>query len=143
MTDRDHFAAAALTGLLAAPTDKDRSWDYWSRFAYEAADAMLRERARSYEENDEKLGVSNMKHDASQIVPSRTTAGGVTPPPGSSGGQINRSAERQSPASECGGGEPPDAPQADNALAAGGRGHFPDSRTRKINGGHRRTHHDA
>lgn len=41
---RDHFAAAALTGLLAAPTDKDRSWEYWARLAYEAADAMLRER---------------------------------------------------------------------------------------------------
>ena len=46
MTDRDTFAAAALTGLLAAPTDKDRSMDYWARLAYEAADAMLRERER-------------------------------------------------------------------------------------------------
>jgi hypothetical protein len=43
VTDRDNFAAAALTGLLAAPTDKDRSWDYWARLSYEAADAMLRE----------------------------------------------------------------------------------------------------
>jgi hypothetical protein len=41
MTDRDYFAAAALTGLLAAPTDKDRSMDYWARLAFEAADAML------------------------------------------------------------------------------------------------------
>jgi hypothetical protein len=41
MNDRDAFAAAALTGLLAAPTDKDRSMDYWARLAYEAADAML------------------------------------------------------------------------------------------------------
>lgn len=46
MTDRDAFAAAALTGLLAAPTDKDRSMDYWARLAFEAADAMLRERDR-------------------------------------------------------------------------------------------------
>lgn len=45
MNDRDHLAAAALTGLLAAPTDKDRSMDYWARLSYEAADAMLRERA--------------------------------------------------------------------------------------------------
>jgi hypothetical protein len=44
MTDRDTFAAAALTGLLAAPTDKDRSLEYWARFSYEVADAMLRER---------------------------------------------------------------------------------------------------
>jgi hypothetical protein len=44
MIDRDFFAAAALTGLLAAPTDKDRSMEYWARLSYEAADAMLRER---------------------------------------------------------------------------------------------------
>ena len=46
MTDREHFAAAALVGMLAAPTDKDRSWDYWARLSYEAADAMLCERER-------------------------------------------------------------------------------------------------
>jgi hypothetical protein len=46
MTDRDTFAAAALTGLLAGPGDKDFSADYWARHAYEAADAMLRERER-------------------------------------------------------------------------------------------------
>jgi hypothetical protein len=44
VTDRDTFAAAALTGLLAAPTGKDRSLEYWARFSYEIADAMLRER---------------------------------------------------------------------------------------------------
>ena len=44
MNDRDTFAAAALTGLLAAPTDKDRSWEYWARLSYEAADAMIQER---------------------------------------------------------------------------------------------------
>ena len=47
MTDRDTFAAAALTGLLAGPGDKDFSVDYWARHAYEAADAMLRERERT------------------------------------------------------------------------------------------------
>ena len=46
MTDRDTFAAAALTGLLGGPGDKDFSMDYWARHAYEAADAMLRERER-------------------------------------------------------------------------------------------------
>jgi hypothetical protein len=46
ITLRDTFAAAALTGLLAAPTDKDRSSEYWARFSYEIADAMLRERER-------------------------------------------------------------------------------------------------
>jgi hypothetical protein len=44
MTDLDTFAAAALTGLLAAPTDKDRALEYWARLSYETADAMLRER---------------------------------------------------------------------------------------------------
>ena len=52
---RDTFAAAALTGLLAAPTDKDRSWDYWSRLSYEVADAMLRERSRSVKNDAETV----------------------------------------------------------------------------------------
>lgn len=47
MTDRDKFAAAALTGLLAAPTCKDRSWEYWAKCAYQAADAMLVHRSLS------------------------------------------------------------------------------------------------
>jgi hypothetical protein len=46
VTERDTFAAAALSGLLAGPGDKDFSADYWARRAYEAADAMLRERGR-------------------------------------------------------------------------------------------------
>ena len=45
-TLRDTFAAAALTGLLAGPGDKDFSADYWAKHAYNAADAMLRERER-------------------------------------------------------------------------------------------------
>jgi len=47
MTDRDEFAAAAMTGLLAGPGDKDFSMEYWARHAYGAADAMLRERERN------------------------------------------------------------------------------------------------
>ncbi len=61
MTDRDTFAAAALTGLLAAPTDKDRSSEYWARFSYEIADAMLRERERTI-------------HDAAPAATARTDA---------------------------------------------------------------------
>ncbi len=70
MNNRDHFAAAALAGLLAAPTDKDRSMDYWARLSYEAADAMLRGRERvaaapvPYVESDEKSCFFNTKHDA-------------------------------------------------------------------------------
>jgi hypothetical protein len=46
---RDTLAAAALTGLLAGPGDKDFSMDYWARHAYGAADAMLRERGNHSE----------------------------------------------------------------------------------------------
>jgi len=89
---RDTFAAAALTGLLAGPGDKDFSMDYWARHAYGAADAMLRERERvtepmpkekraevpslpvfadntgswpvSYEKSDEKRVLYDTNHDA-------------------------------------------------------------------------------
>ena len=61
MTDRDTFAAAALTGLLGGPGDKDFSMDYWARHAYEAADAMLRERERT-------------NHDAAPAATARTDA---------------------------------------------------------------------
>jgi hypothetical protein len=45
MTDRDTFAAAALTGLLAQGDDADFPENtYWAA-AYRMADAMLRERA--------------------------------------------------------------------------------------------------
>ena len=44
MTDRDTFAAAALTGLLAGP---GKSAEQWALQAYLLADAMLRERERT------------------------------------------------------------------------------------------------
>ena len=45
MTDRDTFAAAALTGLLADDGDRiDHAMTDFARRAYEWADAMLRER---------------------------------------------------------------------------------------------------
>jgi len=47
MTLRDHFAAAALTGLLATGQGPYHPLNYFSKAAYEAADAMLRERCRS------------------------------------------------------------------------------------------------
>ena len=45
MTDRDEFAAAALTGLLAGPGGKTA--EQWALHAYSLADAMLRERERN------------------------------------------------------------------------------------------------
>ena len=47
MTDRDHFAAAALTGLLAQGDDGSFSEESYVRGAYRWADAMLRERAKT------------------------------------------------------------------------------------------------
>ena len=47
MTDRDTFAAAALTGLLAQGDDGSFSEESYARGAYRWADVMLRERLRS------------------------------------------------------------------------------------------------
>jgi len=106
---RDHFAAAALAGLLAAPTDKDRSMDYWARLAYEAADAMLRERARSYEQIDENRGVFNTNLDATPVARAQLSSGDHA----SSGGGSDRN----------------DKPAPRPAV---GTGDIPDSRTRDI-----------
>ena len=48
MTDRDHFAAAALTGLCSMPpmSGPDKPHDF-AAMAYAYADAMLRERAKT------------------------------------------------------------------------------------------------
>ena len=46
MTDRDHFAAAALAGLLANPKNNDTTADTIRFWAWNWADAMLRERER-------------------------------------------------------------------------------------------------
>jgi len=55
VTDRDTFAAAAMTGLLAAPTCKDKSWDYWARCSYEMADAMLKHRSAGRQPDPQDL----------------------------------------------------------------------------------------
>ena len=47
MTDRDAFAAAALTGLLAQGDDGSFSEESYARGAYRWADAMLREMERT------------------------------------------------------------------------------------------------
>jgi hypothetical protein len=106
MTDRDHFAAAALAGLLDK-SDAENVVEWWPQMAcnaaYRWADAMLRERERKIEQSPSGYGSS---------------------------GTINRNApERQPPASECGGGLPLDAGAATSHHAAGGRGHISHSRT--------------
>ena len=52
MTDRDHFAAAALTGLLAQGDDGSFSEESYVRAAYRWADAMLLERGNQPEPPD-------------------------------------------------------------------------------------------
>lgn len=45
MTDRDTFAAAALTGLLASnPYDQAMTYEQYANESYRMADAMIRER---------------------------------------------------------------------------------------------------
>ena len=106
MTDRDHFAAAALTGLMSARRMEGKGRDEVCQFAYIWADAMLRERERLKEKDG-------------------STSYSTTSPHGSGVGGTPASApESQSPASERGGGEPPGVPQPDNGLATGGRGRF-------------------
>ncbi len=53
MTDRDHFAAAALTGLLYPEVDDEFAMPYIVERAYLWADAMLRERSRSGKDSSE------------------------------------------------------------------------------------------
>jgi hypothetical protein len=47
MTDRDHFAAAALSGLMANPNNNDTTADTIRFWAWNWADAMLREREQT------------------------------------------------------------------------------------------------
>jgi hypothetical protein len=61
MSERDQFAASALTGLLAHPThdhvDQRRlmhiNASMYARIAYELADAMMDERAKKTDNTDE------------------------------------------------------------------------------------------
>ena len=47
MTDRDHFAAAALTGMLSKSIAPEQAMSEYVRIAAAYADAMLRERERT------------------------------------------------------------------------------------------------
>jgi hypothetical protein len=69
MTDRDTFAAAALTGLLAQGDDGSFSEESYARSAYRWADAMLRERERVAETEE-------LRHDGKTC----RTDGDVTEP---------------------------------------------------------------
>jgi hypothetical protein len=109
MTDRDHFAAAALTGLLSDEANQYPTalqWEYLLKHAYRWADAMLRERERT----------------GNQTAPPCVETDGPSP------------ATAQPPASSDGSGEgrPLDDTRPDTkGEATGGRGHFLDSRNAK------------
>jgi hypothetical protein len=75
MTDRDTLAAAALTGLLAGPGDKDFSADYWARHAYEAADTMLRERERTTNDASPEAGRPSMGAEDGRVRASALSTG--------------------------------------------------------------------
>ena len=134
---RDHFAAAAVTGLLS--NIPRYQLGVIAVQAYDIADEMLRERVKH------PVGVAEMDSAAdrksvaahgacarscsqpfdsaptTQPAPPRVETDGFSP--GSRSGQINRSPERQSPDRECGESSLRDVPQLDNSRAAGGPEH--------------------
>lgn len=140
MTDRDHFAAAALTGLLSNVQRYQN--EPLTRQAYEIADFMLRERGRAVTAHDaapaaraETSVKEPMVHATGEPggEPDGTIGTGKQPAPpcvetdgfspGSSSELINRSAERESPRRECEESQLRDVPQDDNSRAAGGPEH--------------------
>ena len=157
MTDRDTFAAAALTGLLGGPGDKDFSADFWARHAYKAADAMLRERARTSPTPQPRTAVLSTgdvvcyhpNHDAvpaakayanGEPAPECGGEAGISPRDGTGNTTLDGA-----PAAEAGAGKPQIShPQAGNTQTAPpcvetdgppskGEGlHVPYSRTRDI-----------
>jgi hypothetical protein len=103
LNDRDYFAAAAMSGLIARAGQMP--WDC-AADCYAWADAMIRERERNGD---------GQTIDGIETI-SRPLAGEASP--SGSGG----ASERQSPAGDRNGGEPLDAGAATSHHAAGGRG---------------------
>lgn len=94
MTDRDTFAAAALTGLLAQGDDGSFSEESYVRGAYRWADAMLRERAKT-------------NHDAAPAA--RASVESVAPQP-TTRGDSDRT-DKAAPRPSEGTGDTPDSPK--------------------------------
>ena len=79
MTDRDHFAAAALTGLLGSrewPIDSEEA----ARYCYRVADAMLRERAKTNHD-----AAPEATANAESVAPQPTAGDRAGNPPSHSG----------------------------------------------------------
>jgi len=139
MTDRDHFAAAALTGLLSYEANQYPTalqWEHLLKHAYRWADAMLRERERTdldaapaaRARTDSAAGEPGGGHgsggtDKPLTRPVLGTGNQTAPPCVETDGSSPATA--QPPASSDGSGEgrPLDVTRPDNGEAAGGRGH--------------------
>jgi len=138
MTDRDHFAAAALTGLLSNEANQYPTalqWEHLVKHAYRWADAMLSERERT--EHDAapaaraqlptgvhaSEGHGSGGTDKPVARPVLGTGNQTAPPCVETDG--SSPAIAQPPASSDGSGEgrPLDVTRPDNGEAAGGRGH--------------------
>ena len=72
MNDRDHFAAAALTGLIA---NGDYSVESTPSLAWRMADAMLRERAST---NSAEISSTLTNHDAAPAAKAQVDAAGIS-----------------------------------------------------------------
>lgn len=136
MTDRDHFAAAALTGIIANEGEGP-SLSNTCGYAYRIADAMLRERNGAVE-GRETVPITN--HDAVPAAKDqlpegvRASVGGgsdrtdnAAPRPAVVTGNTSSGAACAPHADGRGGiprcpDEPPDVTQPDNGLATSGRG---------------------
>jgi len=77
MNDRDHFAAAALTGLLACtPFDRaEKGKLFVADLAYKLADAMLRERERVAESPDPQHVAETCRGERQDTAPQPPAAG--------------------------------------------------------------------
>jgi hypothetical protein len=74
VTDRDHFAAAALSGLMANPNNNDSTADTIRFWAWNWADAMLRERERT---NHDAAPAARAPTDASPLRPDQGVTVGM------------------------------------------------------------------
>lgn len=68
MTDRDHFAAAALTGLLGSNYGNSVQPTGMAILAYQLADAMLRERDETYAEKTSGSGSETLSDEEREAV---------------------------------------------------------------------------
>jgi hypothetical protein len=76
MTDRDTFAAAALTGLLADDGDRvDPAMPNFTARAYEWADAMLRERERTPHDASPEAGRPSVGAEEGRVRASAFSTG--------------------------------------------------------------------